>query len=741
MSASADEGGMASVAGPSGVLHSLLFALSMAMVAGLSVSALLVFLVLFAAEVYAAGDMVAPLALQAGESHRALPGGLYLQGAQGERIPAPLLQTDVDMQVSGMVVRATLSQRFVNTTDQWLEGVYIFPLPDSAAVDHLRMQVGERTIEGVIQERQAAKRSYAQAREAGRKASLIEQERANIFTSSVANIAPGEEVQVEIEYQQAVHYDAGEYSLRFPMVVAPRYIPGQSISSADRVAGVTGSGWARDTDQVRDASRVTPVVMREDSRRRNNISLTVQVNAGFPIERISSRYHQVLLRRSGDGRVVVELQSPEEIANRDFELVWRPVYGGKPMAALFTEERQGEFYHMVMLIPPEGAEKRQEILPREVVLVVDTSGSMHGASMEQARRALLFAMGRLKRSDRFNVIQFNSRTEKLFTLSRNASPENIAMARRYIQNLRADGGTEMLQALQVALESGDAVQADPHGDAVHGRTAERALRQVVLMTDGSVGNEMALFELVRRGLGDSRLFMVGIGSAPNAHLLRKTAQFGKGSFSYIGDSSEVEERMTSLFRTLENPLMRDVEVTWSGRGALEAWPQVIPDLYYGKAVLYTARSADADGAFVIRGRLHDEKWKAALPMQKHLQAEGVAALWARNKIAALMDQMSLADTEGRQRLRDEITATSIGHHLVSKYTSLVAVDTTPTRPKNVPLHKRGVPVHLPAGWSYSKVFGGLPQTATPAALQMLSGILLLLLCVAAYAATRYRMVR
>ena len=626
---------------------------------------------------------------------------------------APTLATDVAFQVSGVVARAKVAQRFKNTTEEWVEGIYVFPLPERAAVDRLRMKVGERIIEGQIREREQAKVEYQQARASGRKASLVEQERPNIFTTSVANLGPGEELLVEIEFQQALSFDEGEVRLRFPLVVGPRYIPGLAMLS-----GLPGFGWASDTDVVPDASRVTPPVLPPGEGPRNPVRIEVELDAGFPIDRLFSRYHAV--RSEGnEGRYRVWLADERVPADRDFELCWTPKPGTLPRSAVFEEEREGATYVLLTLFPPVGPAVAASRLPREVVYVVDTSGSMEGLSIQQARKALLLALDRLHPGDRFNVIQFNSVTEALFPATRPLTTESRAAARKWVERLQASGGTEMAAALDAALVGSD----DP-----------KLVRQVVFLTDGSVGNEDQLFGIIHQRLGDTRLFTVGIGSAPNGHFMTKAAEFGHGTFTYIGDIREVEEKMGRLFTALESPVLTGIEVRWPAGAAVEAWPQRIPDLYLGEPVVVSARLEGRASEVVVSGRRGAQPWRAELPLTANLGSEGMGVLWAQRKVQSLLD--SVHDGASPEAVRAAIVALGLEHHLVTRHTSLVAVDVTPTRPEDAALSSRAIPTNLPHGWSYEGVFGELPQTATPAPLHVLAALVAFALAAALWLAGR-----
>ena len=465
------------------------------------------------------------------KTHEAKCGTLLVRTNDQDQLrPVPMLATDVTINVTGIVSRSVVTQHFKNPTDQWLEGIYVFPLPDTAAVDTLSMKIGERVIIGKIKERKQAKKIYEQAKSQGKKASLLEQERPNIFTTSLANIGPGEVIAVTIEYQETMRYDSGKFSLRFPTVVAPRYIPGTQT-----ITGFKGTGWARNTDQVDDAARITPDYLNpKDGIVGPVIRIQAHINAGFPVT-VVSRSHDIRVREDQTGSVI-DLKNEVVPADRDFVLEWTPQVGTAPDAALFTAKVNKDTYALIMVMPPDQLSEELKPLPREVIYVIDTSGSMDGQSIRQAKAALELALGRLSRQDTFNVIEFNSTSHRLFQSSQPATPENIQIAIQEVTQMVASGGTKMLSALKQALRNQ--------------RNSGR-VRQVVFVTDGSVGNEQELLAYINRHIGQSRLFTVGIGSAPNGFFMRKAAELGRGTFTYIGRINEVKEKMNELFSKLE----------------------------------------------------------------------------------------------------------------------------------------------------------------------------------------------
>jgi Ca-activated chloride channel family protein len=659
-------------------------------------------------------SLIFVLAASAARAEVVTEGTLFWRSAEQETlVPAPTLKTDVAIVVTGIVARASVRQEFTNPSRTWAEGIYVFPLPEDAAVDRLRMKVGDRLIEGVVQERTAAKAQYEQAKQEGRRASLVEQERPNVFTTSVANIAPGAAITIEIEYQQTVRYETEQYSLRFPMVVGPRYIPGLPVSTPS-----PGTGWAYDTDQVADASRITPPVEHPARGPLNPVSLTVELDPGTPLARLAASYHAVDTIPLAEGRYRIQLAQGPVPADRDFELVWQPHVGTTPIATLFTERKESETFAVLMVTPPASSALDGLRLPREAIFVIDNSGSMHGLSIDQAKAALKLALARLRPGDTFNVIRFNHTTDALFSTAQAATPQTLGAARRYVDRLRAEGGTEMLPALQQALD---------------GREHPGRLRQVIFLTDGAVGNESQLFAAIHERLGDSRLFTIGIGSAPNSHFMREAARLGRGTFTYIGSIDEVKDKMVALFAKLESPALTDVVI--ERIASADIVPERIPDVYLGEPITVALKAPTLPSRVVLRGRLGTEVWERELALHPAGEGAGLASHWARGKIATLLDRRRTGTPE--EEIRQAVLGLALTHHLVSPYTSLVAVDVTPVRPGDEALDSHALKTNLPHGWDYTAVFG-LGQGATAAPVHLVLGLATLLLAAGLAAAARAR---
>lgn len=656
----------------------------------------------------------------AAEEDEPRSGTLLFRSETGDE-PAPRVHTGIDMTVSGIIARVQVTQAFQNPADRWVEGIYVFPLPENSAVNQLLMQVGERTIVGEIREKTEAQQLYVQARDNGQRASVVHQQRPNIFRTAVANIGPHETIKITLTYLQIVDQQGGRYSLRFPLTITPRYIPAGSAVDAisatpeTPVALLNESHGPHDTASVGD---LQPQFAHADASRQS-VRFNINIDAGVPIEYIASAYHKIKIDRAGDDGYRVELADASVAPDRDFELSWTPVVQGEPSAVLFRESTDAGEHVLLMFMPPQ--ERGVLRTSREVIFIIDTSGSMSGSSMEQAREALLTGLKTLLPTDRFNLIQFDSTHDCLFDAPVAATADNIATARRYVEGLRADGGTEMLPALTAAF-------AMPH--------SPEHLRQVLFITDGAVSNEAELMYVIRQGLGDARLFTVGIGSAPNGYFMRTAAQIGRGTFTFIGQTSEVEQRMNELFRKLTSPVLTDITLYWPDGVVPEYAPASVGDLYADEPLLITARLPQkVRGTLNITGR-SVRVWGRQIPLQAAESRSGIATLWARNRIEDIVNQQAQGTSD--EGIRAQVLPLALQYQIVSKYTSLVAIDKTPARKPEESLNSARIDNAKPQGQNWEA--SGMPTTATSAELQLWIGVLSLFAAALFFVASRRKCV-
>lgn len=636
----------------------------------------------------------------------------------GSSTSALHLGSEVVFSVNGFIAHVELTQRFKNQTDAWQEALYLLPMNQGAAVQEMEMQIGDRVIRAEIKEKQAAKKIYNAARKAGKKASLVQQARPNLFRQSVANIAPHEEIVVRLKFVQPVDYDNGRFSLRFPMTLTPRFNPTRGNSPGALATGeepspdnpearplaAARSGWVLPADEPVDSTFVGNTFnVGATDELLNPIAIRVALNPGLPLAEVSSSYHSIAVSRHKDQYEVLLDNGPVSM-DRDFVLNWIPVPTDTPQAAVFRESLSDEDYVLLMLLPPT---QRSAVVPltRDVVFVIDTSGSMSGVSITQAKASLQRALKRLRPGDRFNVVAFNESWQRLFDDLESADPFLQSMADQWVDNLAAGGGTNIQPALEQAI--GLLQQVD---------VGAQQLQQIVFITDGAVGNEAALFELIHQQIGDIRLFPVSIGSAPNSYFMERAARFGRGAFTHIGSLQEVESNMDLLLEKIDAPVATNITISWPGE--VESYPERLPTLYQGEPLIVVAKAHNLQGEVHISGATASMPWLQTLDISGQQSRPGVGTLWARRKIASLEDQRV---REGAtQEIRQAMIDVAIQHKIVSRHTSLVAVEETVSRPRNADMAKTTLANQLPHGQQMQ-----FPKTATSSTLLLLMGLLML----------------
>jgi Ca-activated chloride channel family protein len=616
------------------------------------------------------------------------PGALVVLDKEGrpQNRACPLKHTDVQAEITGFLARVTVTQEFTNPYPDKIEAVYTFPLSQNAAVDDMTMQVGDHTVRGKILRREEAQAVYEAARNAGQVAGLLDQERPNIFTQSVANITPGARVIIKISYVETLKYEAGTYEFVFPMVVGPRYVPGTPT-------GRQGGGYAPDTTSVPDASRITPRPAPAGTRAGHDISLSVKLDAGLPLDAVASTSHEIELDKAADRRAVVRLKDSATLPNKDFILRY-DVAGKQIGDALLTHrDARGGFFTFI-LQPPERVEPA-EATPREIVFVLDTSGSMNGFPIEKAKETMKLALEHLNPLDTFNLITFAGDTHILFPQPVAPTPANLTKAQAFLAARRGEGGTEMMKAIRAALDPSD---------------AQAHLRVVCFMTDGYVGNDMAIIGEVQKH-PNARVFSFGIGSSVNRFLLDKMAEAGRGEVEYVTLESAGSAAAKRFYERVRDPLLTDIELDWGGLPVADVYPRRIPDLFGAKPVVVTGRyTAGGRGTLKLRGRMRGREFVRELPVvlpEAEADHDVLAPLWARRRVDDLMNQdmTGLQQNNMRPDLRETITQLGLEFRLLTQFTSFVAVEELIVTDGGAP-RRVDVPVEVPAGVNRDTAYPG-----------------------------------
>jgi Ca-activated chloride channel family protein len=613
-------------------------------------------------------------------------GSLQVLSAEGNTIGAcPLKHTDVKAEINGYLARVFVTQEFENPFKDKIEAIYTFPLPQNAAVDEMTMHIGERIIRGQIKRREEARAIYDAARNAGHVASLLDQERPNIFTQSVANIMPREKINITISYVETLKYESGSYEFVFPMVVGPRYIPGNAT-------GKQGGGFAPDTDRVPDASRITPPVAAPNTRAGHDISIEVNLDAGVPIDNLKSTLHEIDVEKTNPHNASIKLRSKNEIPNKDFILKY-DVAGRKIEDALMTHRAGNGGFFTFILQPPERV-AAEDVTPKEIVFVLDTSGSMMGYPIEKAKECMKLALDNLYPQDTFNLITFSGDTHILFEKPVQATLANLAKAQAFLASRSGSGGTEMMKAIRAAL--------DPSDKQDH-------IRIVCFITDGYVGNDMEIISEVQKH-PNARVFSFGIGSSVNRFLLDKMAEHGRGEVEYVTLQDEGSAAAKRLHERIRNPLLTDVSVDWNGLAVADVYPKRIPDLFSAKPVVLTGRyTASGKGVIYLKGKMagRDFVKEIAVNLPETEPARDVLAkLWARTRIEDLMAQDYAGAQNGSMKgdLRETVTQIGLEYRLMTQFTSFVAVEELTVTEGGAPRTIQ-VPVEMPEGVSHKGVFG------------------------------------
>lgn len=754
--------------------------------------------------------------------------GLHMLKPDGSVLgAAPLKHTEVRADIAGFIGRITVRQTFQNPLQQKIEALYVFPLPQDAAVDDMTMIVGGRRIVGQIKERGEARLVYERAKAAGHIASLLDQERPNIFTQSVANIEPGADVVIEISFVEVVKYEDGVYEWAFPMVVGPRYIPGGGSAPAPMTNG-------QNTPQVPDASKITPPVTPPGTRAGHDINLTVSIDSGSPAggpTEIASPTHEVVLTPGrGPGCQSVTLKNRSEIPNKDFVLRYRLGGAGIQEGYWVSQTPMGAYFTLI-LQPPQRVVPNA-LMPRELIFVLDTSGSMSGLPIEKAKLVMSKAIAAMRPGDTFNMITFAGDTHVLWERPRPATPQNQAEAQKFLAGQRGGGGTEMMKAIDAALVqtrgdgraqpamlsaaqladlpadgrpvtvrlpydvwttsqwnrpegaelpvrpglnirvvAGAAVEwgqgvSCPVGEplllsgtwdtvagervlrvsgARYGDAAAAPIRVCMFLTDGYVGNDFEIIDAVRKNAATTRVFSFGIGSSVNRFLLDGMAHAGRGEVEYVTLGADPNAAAERFAQRIAAPLLTDISINWGDLPISEVFPVQSPDLFAAKPIVIHGKlaSTTGGGTITLRGNTGAGPYERTIAVRAPMTAsaapahapttdaepaipyssavtgaaqDALASLWARSKVAHLMNQDLAALQQGAfpEPLRKQIIDLGLRFRLLTQFTSFVAVEMVTVTRGGQPVTVQ-VPVEMPDGVSYEGVFGGDQLGFAPAA--------------------------
>jgi Ca-activated chloride channel family protein len=590
----------------------------------------------------------------------------------------------VKAQISGFLSRVVVTQEFENPFKEKIEAVYTFPLPQNAAVDDMTMIVGDRTVRGKVLRREEAQAVYEAAKSNGQTASLLDQERPNVFTQSVANILPGEQIKITISYVETLKYEDGSYEFVFPMVVGPRYVPGSPT-------GAQGTGFAPDTNQVPDASRVTPQPVPEGMRAGHDVSIDVALDAGVPIDVLDSKTHDVSVERPDDRRAIVRLKDQAAIPNKDFILRY-DVAGKKIEDALLTHATDKGGFFTLILQPPDRV-TAEDVMPKELVFVLDTSGSMSGFPIEKAKETMKLALDNLYPYDTFNLITFSGDEHILFPEPVPATKENLAKAQAFLKSRTGGGGTEMMKAIKASMDPSD---------------AQGHVRIVVFMTDGYVGNDMEIIGEVQKH-PNARVFAFGIGSSVNRFLLDNMARYGRGEVEYVGLNDDGSAAARRMHERVRNPLLTDISIDWNGLPVADVYPKTVPDLFSAKPVILTGRyTGNSRGTIRLKGKMsgHDFVREIPVDFSNAQQHDVLATLWARTRVDDLMSQDFKGAQQGAMKddVKQAITQLGLDYRLMTQFTSFVAVEEMVVTDGGQP-RRIDVPVEVPEGVNRATVFG------------------------------------
>lgn len=631
----------------------------------------------------------------------------------------PLKHTDVKVSISAHLAYVSVTQTFANPYPDKIEAVYTFPLGAKAAVSEMLMRVGDRIIEGQIKPREEARQIYETAKAAGRVASLLDQERPNIFTQSVANIEPGKEIQITIGYTEELKYRDGLYEFVFPMVVGPRFVPGAIQPSpgnpppalpAPAVKGAAKPGAVRGGPApvagpvaVPDADKISPPVTPEGTRAGHDISISGTIDAGMPLKSVQARLHDVKVDYKSDdkSRATFELAAKKELPNKDFVLEFATATDEIAEGVITHADKKGG--HFMLVLQPPAKVTPAQIRPRELVFIIDISGSQAGFPLETSKAIMDQVIQEVRKDDTFNVIAFENNTTSCWDKPVANTQENRDKARAFIKDLKPRGGTQIEKPLT---------------DALTGKHDPEKLRMVVIFTDGLVGHDLFVLDLVKKHAGTSRVFVYGTGNSANRFLLDNMARLGRGEVEYALNVKEAERAVKTFYGRIDAPVLTDISIDWGDLKdvviAEEVYPKAMPDLFSVQPLTVKGKfrpgGKPVTASVTVTGRTASGNYKRKIGLTLPAETAGgnpaIPQQWARSKIEDLMAEDYIGAQSGKPDAanKERIVGLGMTYRLMTQYTSFVAVEmkeiTVGGEPRRVE-----VPVEMPEGMSYEGVFG------------------------------------
>jgi Ca-activated chloride channel homolog len=602
----------------------------------------------------------------------------------------PLKDTRVDITVAGVIADVKVRQIYRNEGSRPINASYVFPASSRAAVYAMRMQIGNEIIVAKIKEREQAKQEFEEAKEEGKSASLLEQERPNVFSMSLANIMPQEQVEIELSYTELIVPTDNVYEVVFPTVVGPRYM--SANEQAKKEDGFVSSPYQHQGKQPATA-----------------LHISAKIFAGLPIYDLSCPSHQISPQwfNATNAQLTLDDADPFQ-GNRDFVLRYR-LAGEQINSGLLLFKGQNENFFLYMAQPPQRV-ATEAIPPREYIFVVDVSGSMEGFPLNTSKRLLTDLIGKLRPTDLFNVVLFAGDSSVLSSQSLQANHQNVASAIRLLEQQRGGGGTELLAAIKQAM-------ALPRQEGIS--------RSIVLVTDGYISGEQGVFDHIRANLNQSNVFAFGIGSSVNRYLIEGVAKAGMGEPFIVTEESEAQSVADKFREYIQTPVLTDIKVRSIGFDTYDVNPVQFPDLLAQRPIILFGKwRGPVAGAIELTGKTGQGDYMSRLDVTGTQSDEGNAALrylWARSRIAELSDYGTSDLDEDSIK---QITALGLTYNLLTPYTSFIAVREIVTNPTGT-ADDVNQPLPLPLRVSDLAVGSGAEVGAEPELVWLVIGSLLI----------------